>query len=140
MKFSKFLLFFLFLGTCLLVSCNKDEDEASFEDRIKGVWYVTLLEYSNCPDADDNGSQSLPGNCDSTECLRFTFSDDGVLAVYYFEDGDSGEDPGSYSGDEDALTLCIAGDCVSGTMEFDGNKSIFVYEEDGCDVTITFSR
>lgn len=140
MNYPKHLLFFLFLGTCLLFSCNKDDDEKSFEDRISGVWYVTLWEYTNCPDPDDNERQSLPGNCDSTECLRFTFTDDGGLTVYYFEDGDSGEDSGSYSGDEDAITMCIDGDCVSGTMEFDDDKAIFRYEEDGCDVSFTFTR
>lgn len=135
------LLMVLFVLTGLtFVACDKDDDDPTFEEQIAGEWYAVKIEYANCDNPMYNEVITLPSTCDTDNCLRFTFEDDGVLSAYYNEDGDIEESEGSYEGDENSFTICIDGECVTGSMEVDDDEATFMYEEDDCDVTIEFKR
>ena len=139
MKSMKYLILLLGVICISLSSCKKDDDP-SFEDQVQGVWYITLLEFSNCPDPDDNDTVSLPASCNGQMCLRFTFEDDGVLRAYQKYEQDEEESIGSYSGDEDAFTICAFGDCITGNMEINGDLAILTFLLDDCNVAYTFRR
>lgn len=133
------LLFFAILGVSL-TSCKKDDDDPSFEEQVEGQWFVTRIAYENCDNPIYDEVMALPSNCDSDNCIRFTFSDDGTLEIYYKEEGDIEVSSGTYNGDEDSFTMCNDGDCVTGTMDIDDDEAVFTYREDGCDVSFTFRR
>ena len=139
MKNLKYLFLFVAVVSLSLSSCKKDDDP-SFEEQLVGVWFATQVAYTNCDEPMYNETIAFPSNCDSENCIRFTFEDDGILGLYFKEDGDIEQSSGTYSGDEDAFTMCNDGDCVTGTMDIDGDTAIFSYEEDGCDATFTFKR
>ena len=140
MKTLKFLLFCFVLLSISFSSCKKDDDDPSFEDQLDGVWFVTLIAYDNCDNPMYNEMMALPSNCDSDNCIRFTFNDDGTLEIYFKEEGDVDVSNGTYNGDEDSFTMCNDGDCVTGTMDIDGNEAKFTYREDDCDASFTFRK
>lgn len=132
-------LLFALVGIVIVTSCKKDKDP-SFEELLEGTWYVVQAEYMNCMDTSYNEIINLPGNCDGERCIQFVFTDDGLITANLKEDGDDEFTNGTYTGDEDSFTMCLDGDCVTGTMDIDDNVALFKFEEDDCDVIFTYRK
>lgn len=138
MTLHKTLLFIILLGFTLS-SCSKD-DGPTFDELILGEWYITQVTFVDCEDPDDNTSVSLPTNCNGQRCIRLTFQENGIAQTYSKDDSFIQESNGSYSGDENVFTLCENSDCVTGTMDIDGDRAIFNFRLFECNATYVFNR
>jgi len=150
MKLSK-LLFFA-LGLCIFASCG-DDDKPS--DQVLGTWNLDSVEFSDCDDSINNdleiyGDASCEDNGGEEECenVTFTFTAPGTLvSVFtYTVDGEVDETEtsnGTYSfssSDDDELTICQFGDCITGTVSFSGSSMTLVGMDEGCVFTLKASK
>ncbi len=150
MKFSN-LLFFA-LGLFLFTSCGDDDKPA---DQVIGTWNIDSVEYSDCDDEINNdleiyGDASCEDNGGEEECQNVTlsFTAPGTLVSVFtetvngeVEESDTGNGTYSFSDtNENELTICQFGDCVTGIVSFSGSSMTLLGSDDGCVFTLRASK
>ena len=151
MYYKTFCAIFIF-SSCLLISCSKDEPDATLE----GAWIMQAVELRNCDDPSDNSSKNSdfisnePCTADPEFLCRFE--------RYIFDSGNfsrsrssvllaipiSLSTAGTFSLSGSSLELCInegpvARECSTATIEIVGNTLILTTKESNSSCTkITF--
>jgi len=138
----KKILFASLVLATVISSCSKD-DEKSFGEKVDGQWNIIEFDYVNCTDPMDDETFTISTDCTNSECQLFKFDENGTIIIETYEQGQLEEsDSGTWRGDEESLTLCIDGECETGSVEFDGDRMVMTFPmaEDGCDIILTFVR
>jgi len=127
----------------LLVSCNKKELEEN-NRFIVGVWEANFETLSGCGDPAMDIQEEI--SCTETDCVRYTFEEDGVYFAEVTIDGESFGEQGTYSLDIDKLSLCVEDEgvvtCNGGSYDVNSTTLSFTITDadSGCNITRTFEK
>lgn len=142
-----------FIALCalslLFTACKKD-DETSTNDFV-GTWNAVTFVNSDCNDTAENGALDAstlactdPNALLCTE-ISYVFKDDGtfdneVVAILFGMDF-SETLTGDYTVSGDEVELCIASDCITGSISGDQFTLTATDDPDtGCDVDTIFEK
>ncbi len=121
-----------------LFSCNKKELEEN-NRFIVGTWEANFETLAGCEDP----SMDMQGeiSCSETECIRYTFQEDGVYFAEITIEGDTFGEQGTYSLDIDNLSLCIEDEgtvtCNGGSYDVNAFTLSFTITDADTECTIT---
>lgn len=131
----------------VLVSCGKD----ALSDSIIGTWNLKSVSAVGCDDPDDNRSTT---ELDENNCFQilpftdflcnasFTFNADGTGMYRATTDGEVETDAISHIVNDDTNVAELCEEDGEGCVElvFDGDTFSYMFEDDGCDVTVTYEK
>ena len=132
-----FKMFSALLVMILALGCSKDDDP-SFVEKLSYTWFITEWTYVDCDDPADEGTETMPANCD-VSCSTFDFTKDMVVTIFSKYEMDEDTSVGTWSGDEDSFTICVSGDCATGAISFSGKSMTMNFVDpdgDGCDLIL----
>ncbi len=126
-----------------LISCNKKELEEN-NRFIVGVWEANFETLAGC----DDPGMDIQGEieCTETDCIRYTFQDDGVYFSEITIEGETFGEQGTYSLDIDNLSLCIEDEgivtCNGGSYDVNSATLQFTITDtdSGCSISRVFEK
>jgi hypothetical protein len=133
----KMVLRFFLIIACftLLFSCSEDTPNNPFV----GTWTYINQTFTNCDNSSDNGTFDF--ECNATDCYRLTFQSNRKLIFESLIAGSATTTEGSYSFENDKLTLCSTGCDDPVTFTVSANTLILTNEDDaGCTVATLLEK
>ena len=133
----------LFILTLILFcafSCSKDSSNDFSAEMIQGTWFLIELE-RDCPGTVDDDSDSYDAHCNSSNCFRWTFNNDGTVELVEIYGTSIESLAGTWSDKNGQLEVCVDGDCQTISVDIDDDEMTWDYvDEDSCEVTFDFVR
>ena len=125
---------FTLLAVLLVVALSASgcrKDPLTLADRLVGTWNTAVLDV-NCPGPAFDERYLFTG-CQFDWCHQLVLEPDGrAILDFVFSPTNQGVRTGQWWVDQEWITLCFAGLCLEGPVDFQGTRLILSLENGNC--------